>query len=349
MRQIFLLLFLALAVSRSVYAQTSAVKFDEFTSRETAGYLFDDDPTYKERLARFVKQLKGEPRGVVAYIIHYRARVSTAADMLAESRTQGAKWEITSETKVGHEDVVIIDGGVRDEDTLEFWIGRRGGKPPESTPAYIPAEAVTCPSVWLDAQASHVDKNTPAVFSVLFRPTYTGSFTWSVSAGRILEGQGTGSIKVDVTGLQKITVSVVADNLSNECRRETRNVFDIGPRPILVDEFGRLPESDLRARFDAYLVALSQEPSYRGYTIIYGRRDAPRSLEAVRRLLTNHIHFRNFDANRIKIVEGGYREQGGMQIWLLPPGVTQPQPQPTVDSKFVVKRPRSSRRKRLKR
>jgi len=338
-----LLLFFVL--SAAVSAQSTAVKFDEFEAADTSTYMFDDEVSFKERLERFIRQLRLERRDTKVYLIHYQARVSErSAYTPSERRASRAEWEIVSKNKMDQENVVVIDGGLRERDTLEFWIGRRNAPPPELTPTYPSTDAVICPSIWLNDQGVHIDDNEPASFSASLSPKLESGFVWKVSPGKILDGQGTGSIRVDVKGIDRLKVSVLADGISNECVRERTRLFSIGRRPVLVDEFGRLPNSDIQARLDTFLTELSNNPSWTGYMILYGARSEPRTLEAAVRLVTKHFYFRRFSIDRIKIVKGGYWDHGGMQIWLLPDGVAPPKPNPSVDASFV-RRPQTTKRK----
>ena len=45
--------------------------------------------------------------------------------------------------------------------------------------------------------------------------------------------------------------------------------------------------------------------------------------------------FRRFGTDRVKIVDGGFREFNSAEMWLMPRGVTAPNPTPSVDNKFI--------------
>lgn len=101
----------------------------------------------------------------------------------------------------------------------------------------------------------------------------------------------------------------------------------------LLDEFGRLPHCDLTGRYDLFFAELAQREGTRGYVIIYkGTRDLPATYDVpiAARLLTNHIGFRRFDSSRITVVEGGFKDQGSTQLWIVPPGIEAPKPENTV-------------------
>ncbi len=328
------LLILIIAAAFPAAAQT--LKFDSFLTQDPQVYFFDREFTFTDRLDRFIRQLKKERRSKV-YLVHYRARVADWSPYEnSERRAQEAKWEITSRTNIDPDDVVLVHGGVRKADTLEFWIGRKSGGPPDLSPTYSNIDAITCPSILLNNQGFSLNDAEPVVISAEIYPKTDSRFFWHVSAGKIIEGQGTNTIKVDVKGQKRIKITVVGEAIPNACARERTEVFEIGVRAILLDEFGTLPESDLRSRLDYFLQALSEHPGFSGNMIVYGRRSIPRSLEASVRLLTNHFTFRGFPKGRIVVTKGGYRENGGMEIWLLPPGAEQQKARPSVDTKFVA-------------
>lgn len=345
MRRIALFALFLFAISAAVQSQT--LKFDELVATSSREYyFFDDDKSFDDRLARFIQQLRSEGVRTNVYLIHYRARVSSSTYSRAEQRASRAKWEIRYRTKIKDENVYLIDGGLRDQDTVEFWIGRKGSAPPDPTPTYKIEEALSCPSLLLNPQGFQFNDEEPATFAVQLSPKMQSRFEWSASPGKIISGQGTERIDVDVHGLKTVNVRVTALDLPIECTREKVLRTDIGRRPILLDEYGRLPESDIRARLDYFLASIASNPESTGYVVIHAARSTPNSLAMIERLLRNHFAFRNFDPSRIVIVKGGYREELLTQIWLVPPGATPPTPRPTVDTQFVVKTKRPARRAR---
>src|SRR5690606_26323040 len=89
------------------------------------------------------------------------------------------------------------------------------------------------------------------------------TYNWSVDRGVIESGQGTPSISVrtsrDDAG-QSVRATVTLGGLDPNCpcdneASETGPV-DTAPEAILVDEFGRLANDDVRARLDAFFLEL---------------------------------------------------------------------------------------------
>jgi hypothetical protein len=111
------------------------------------------------------------------------------------------------------------------------------------------------------------------------------------------------------------------------CQKEASETAPVAaaPEPVLVDEFGKLPNDDIRSRLDAFFAELSNNPNNQGYIINYG---SDKEITARERLITNHIAFRNFDRSRITLVRGGASTDGDphTKLYRIPPGATNPNP-----------------------
>jgi hypothetical protein len=164
------------------------------------------------------------------------------------------------------------------------------------------------------------------------------TYDWTVTNGTITSGQGTPSISVDTTGLSngtniQATVTIGGSGLCADCPRtdsETGSVTISIIPPRLIDQFGPLPNDEVRARIDAFFVALGNEPNAQGYIINYG---TDREITRREALIRNHIAFRKYDASRITFVRGGANPNGEpgvwTRLWLVPPGATPPTPEQT--------------------
>ena len=141
------------------------------------------------------------------------------------------------------------------------------------------------------------------------------TLNWSVNRGTITAGQGTRSIVVQ-TGAedagQTVTATVNLSGFDPNCTgcvseaSESAPVTDT-PEAILVDEFGKLSNDEIRGQLDIFFTTLSNNPTDRGYVINYG---TSREIAARERLIQNHIRFRNFDASRITMISGGTSPDG---------------------------------------
>ena len=156
------------------------------------------------------------------------------------------------------------------------------------------------------------------------------TYNWTVSAGTIESGQGTPSITVrtDNTMRGNVTATVTIGGTDPNCTcdtvEEATAPLDV-IQPILVDEFGKLSNDDIRTRLDNFFADLSNNPNHQGYIINYGT-DA--QIAARERLITNHINFRKFDRSRITLVKGGASTDGDprTKLYRIPPGAENPAP-----------------------
>jgi hypothetical protein len=161
----------------------------------------------------------------------------------------------------------------------------------------------------------------------------TLEYEWKVSAGTIASGQGTCSITVDTTGLANgtnITAEVTVKGLPENCPNTASETKSISAPIVdylrLIDEFGKLPRDEVRARLDALFIGLGNNPNGQGYIINYG---TDKEIAAREKIIREHIAFRKYDANRITFIRGGANPNGEgawTKIWILPPGAEPPTP-----------------------
>jgi hypothetical protein len=208
----------------------------------------------------------------------------------------------------------------------------------------IPAPPVACPTI----SVSCPDTGTigqPVTFTANVSggdANVTPTFNWTVSAGTISSGQGTSSITVDTTGVSggaTITATVDVGGYGRECSTSSSCTVNF-PRVAVarkIDEYGNIRFNDEKARLDNFAIELQNDPTAQGYLLCYGGRTG-RAGEAQRRcdrakdyLVTT----RGLDASRIVTVDGGYREDLTVELWVVPTGATPPAGSPTVDPSEV--------------
>jgi len=191
-----------------------------------------------------------------------------------------------------------------------------------------------CPSVSVSGPAGITAPGDTMTFTANVsggsQPSVT--YNWSVSAGDIESGQGTPSITVRVPtdmadGNITATVTISGPDPACNCPLTDDEVGGVSRpvvEPVLVDEFGRLSNDDVRSRLDAFFVELQNNPNNQGYIINYG---TDREITARERLITNHINLRRFDRTRITLVRGGDTGSGvNTKLYRIPPGATNPTP-----------------------
>jgi hypothetical protein len=110
---------------------------------------------------------------------------------------------------------------------------------------------------------------------------------------------------------------------------------ELGPRlAAKFDEFviRGLSIDDVKARLDEfYDGGLASKPGSLAYVILYkGRyRSSRYSLNAIR----NYMILRGFPSRRIRTINGGYRDEPSLELWVVPKGSDAPKPTPTYRSK----------------
>lgn len=177
--------------------------------------------------------------------------------------------------------------------------------------------------------------------SMTFTATASGgtssnlTYNWTVSDGTITSGQGTPSITVATTremAARSVTATVDVGGQCAEaaaaggqrCPSTASATGDVAPLPVpvLVDEFGKMPNDDIRGRLDAFFADLANNPGSQGYIINYG---TDREIAAREKLILNHIAFRNQDRGRFTLVRGGAGPIN-TKLWRVPPGADNPTP-----------------------
>jgi hypothetical protein len=181
----------------------------------------------------------------------------------------------------------------------------------------------------------------------------TPTFNWTVSAGTISSGQGTSSITVDTTGVTNtITATVDVGGYERSCSTSASctTTFTAPPGPRKIDEYGNIRFNDEKARLDNFAIELQNDPQAQGYLVCYGGRtgragEAQRRCDRAKGYLTST---RGIDASRIVTVDGGFREDLTVELWIVPSGATPPAASPTVDPSEVkpARAPRRTRRGR---
>jgi hypothetical protein len=113
-----------------------------------------------------------------------------------------------------------------------------------------------------------------------------------------------------------------------------------------IDKYGSIPFDDEMARLDIVVIRLQGEPGARAVIIAYGGRQGSKGAAQARvnRATRYLIERRGIEEGRIRGIDGGFREEFTVEIWLVPVGASPPQPTPTVRPDQV--QPPPSRRTR---
>ena len=82
-------------------------------------------------------------------------------------------------------------------------------------------EPCICPTLNVDAPAIVINRNSVLTFTAKVGDGDVDgiSYNWQVSAGKIIEGQGTPTIKVDAQGAKEVTTTVTIGGFCETCHR----------------------------------------------------------------------------------------------------------------------------------
>lgn len=123
-------------------------------------------------------------------------------------------------------------------------------------------EKESCPKISVTG-SEEIQAGEPMIFTVNVEANDLKaiSYQWTISAGTIILGQGTPVIQVDTTALngQRITATVETKGLPEGCQDKQSEVgtVAIGCRlPITIDEYGKLPFREEKARLGNVALAL---------------------------------------------------------------------------------------------
>jgi hypothetical protein len=219
-------------------------------------------------------------------------------------------------------------------------------------PPACPTVSVTCPDTGTIGTPVTFTANVSGGDSAV-----TPTFNWTVSAGTISSGQGTSSITVDTTGVgggTTITATVDVGGYDRSCSTSSSCTVNFPTHPMArkIDEYGNIRFNDEKARLDNYAIELQNDPTAQGYLICYGGRkgrtgEGQRRCDRAKDYLVNT---RGISGDRIVTVDGGYKEDLTVELWVVPQGANPPTASPTVDPSEVkatpAPRPRRGRRGR---
>jgi hypothetical protein len=224
----------------------------------------------------------------------------------------------------------------------------QGIPPPQTTPPQPAPPRVDnappvnpCPSIAVRTAAKPVRDGMPVKFSASLTggdPKAQPFYSWSLSAGTILSGQGTPNVDVDSTGAGEygeIVASLLIGGLAPECSSSGSAVAPVAGPAKKFDEYGVLTEEEESARLDAFRTGLgaSEQP----LIIAYAGRTNPRGFAAQNlKKIRAYLIKAGLPYERIMTMDGGFREQPGHELWAVPIGAEPPKASPTVDPKEIV-------------
>ena len=232
-------------------------------------------------------------------------------------------WDLSGVRPGYYKAYLEVDNGVTDE-CLAF----------SSAMVLIKCAPPTCPNILISCP-DKVSINEPVTFSVSVAggtPAITPVFEWTVSAGKIISGEGTNSITVDTTGIAgqsiraTLTMPGYADrNCSASCLVQIPNEL---PRCRKFDEYMQITRNDEKARLDNYGIELQNDPTSTAYAVVYpGRRAQPGEVQQRATRVADYLaNSRGIDRRRIVVIIGPARDELAVELWVCPQGAKAPAP-----------------------
>ncbi len=191
-------------------------------------------------------------------------------------------------------------------------------------PPMCPNIIVSCPE--------RVMANHPVTCSasVTGSPNVTRVYNWSLSAGKIIQGEGTNTITVDTTGLggQSVKASLLIPGYDGlNCSASF--VVQIQPEPPRCRKFDECVNcrfNDEKARLDNFAIELQNDPTSTAYVIVYpGQRGRPGDVQQrTTRIQDYLVNSRGLDRRRVATIIGRPRDEIMVELWICPQGAKAP-------------------------
>ena len=169
--------------------------------------------------------------------------------------------------------------------------------------------------------------------NMTFTASVSGNVTynWTVSAGRIVSGQGTPAITVSTSAADAgsnvtATVEIGGTQAGCNCPTGASETAPVQAKPTsrTIDEFGAQKDDEVKARVDNFFIQLNNDPSSKGYIINYG---TPAQIKARKAQINKAITFRKYDTGRLVWVDGPDNGTGiSTKFILVPSGAENPRP-----------------------
>ncbi len=197
-----------------------------------------------------------------------------------------------------------------------------------------PPPAPVCPNIVISCPERAI-LGEPLDFSATVTGGTSGitlSYNWTVSAGRIISGQGTPTIKVDTAGLsgQPVTATLSMGGYPMDCSKTCVVQLPVSVECRRFDEFPDIARNDEKARLDNYAIELQNDPSSTAYVVVYpGQRAKPGDVQKhTTRVVDYLVNSRGVDGHRIVTLVSPARPDLLVNLWVCPQGAKPPVPAP---------------------
>ena len=231
------------------------------------------------------------------------------------------EWDLTGVKPGNYQVFLEADNGATEECSLF-----------SSAMVRINCAPPTCPTISISCPEK-LEINEPLTFcannaggSPGVRPVYE----WSVTAGKIISGEGTSCIEVDTTGLAGQSVRATLNmpgysdlNCSATCIAQIPNE---PPKCRKFDEYSNIPRNDEKARLDNYAIELQNDPTSTAHVVVYPGRNGKAGEVQLHsmRVIDYLVNARAIDKQRITVVVGPTHEGLMITLWVCPQGARSP-------------------------
>jgi len=219
--KIFILFLCSLFFASAIAAQEKpqAVKFDEYND-ETGNIQ-----VLADKADRFAKRLKDEPNTTKGFIAYFSG--SSFLDRYEKRYDEIFRFlenfAVQNNDRIGKESGLQSGWRFRNHSKfarVEFWIVPKDAENPDIGAGR--EFLCECPEISVVGKSSIEDSTEAAMFTANASGGGVDEieYNWKVSAGEIIEGQGTPVIRVAAKGAKEITATVEIDGVCEECPRE---------------------------------------------------------------------------------------------------------------------------------
>jgi hypothetical protein len=162
-------------------------------------------------------------------------------------------------------------------------------------------------------------------------PNKDVTYHWEISDGKIIKGQGTSSITVDSSGTEgniTSTLTIGGSAVNPECHSTASCTLmtccEFPPRKF--DLYGQIGRASEAQRLNQFVVELENNPSAQGYVMVFGKvgSDPTKITARIHRIGEYLTDKRGIEPGRIVTVDGGFRDQFTVELWLVPQGAKPP-------------------------
>lgn len=194
-----------------------------------------------------------------------------------------------------------------------------------------------CPNIKLSGPAGITRVGEPMAFSAIVdenNAKLIGTYNWTISAGTIIEGQGTPAIKVDTNGLGSQAITATLTLTFTGFQLCENNLSEVGvveeiPKAVLFEKTTNQTCEFRQMVMDGYFTQLNNDPSAAGYIFTFG---SPRTVAKLERQMRANLKWRKYDESRITFINGGGRsKKATIEFWVVPAGAEIPKPEPPVE------------------